>query len=172
MLLIPIITWWTESRTCVSHKYMFPHTALLLNQTNYHPYQPLIRKVKGILIYSQGWHNSPVADQGEGVRGPRLPPYTLSKMRTKGPKKIFFETAPPLPLGLDDWHLPCPPLPYLKDWICHCSIWGDQDPGKYIPNTLQTFHFHFTKIRICSTKCQILCLCYPLSFVFLLQYSL
>ena len=171
MLLIPIITWWTESRTCVSHKYMFPHTALLLNQTNYHPYQPLISKVKGILIYSQGWHNSPVADQGEGVRGPRLPLIFWAKWGPKGRKK-FFLRLPPLYLWVWMTGTSPPPLPYLKDWICHCSIWGDQDPGKYIPNTLQTFHFHFTKIRICSTKCQILCLCYPLSFVFLLQYSL
>ena len=110
MLLIPIITSWTESRTCVSHKYMFPQIELLLKQTNYHPYQPLISKDKGILIYSQGWHNSPVANPGEGVRGARLPPYTLTKMRPKGPKKFFFETAPPpLSLGLDDRHLPSPP---------------------------------------------------------------
>ena len=147
MLLIPLITWWTESRTCVSHKYMFPQIALLLNHTNYHPYQPFI-KVKG--IYSQGWHNSPVADPGEGGRGPRLPPYTLTKMGPKGPEKNILRLPPPLISGSGWPARPLPP-PYLKDWICHCILWGDQDPGKCIPNTLQTFHFHFTKIRIYST---------------------
>ena len=152
MLLIPIIiTWWTESRTCVSHKYMFSQIALLLNQTNYHPYQPS-SKVKGILF-------TRMTQQ----------PIGRSRGGGKGAQASFFWECPPLISG-SGWPAPPPPPSHLKDWICHCSLWGDQDPGKCIPNTLQTFHF--TKIRIYSTKCQILCLCYPLSFFFLLQYSL
>lgn len=162
MLLIPLITWWTESRTCVSHKYMFPQIALLLNHTNYHPYQPFI-KVKGILFTRMT--QQPSGGSRGGGQGAQAPPLYFDQNGAQRAGKKYFETAPPLSLGLDDRHVPSPP-PSLKDWICHCILWGDQDPGKCIPNTLQTFHFHFTKIRIYSTKCQILCLCYPLSFVF------
>ena len=106
-----------------------------------------------------------MADPGEGGRGPRLTPYTLTKMGPKGPEKNILRLPPPY-LWVWMTGTSPPPPPYLKDWICHCILWGDQDPGKCIRNTLQTFHFHFTEIRIYSTKCQILCLCYPLSFVF------
>ena len=59
-----------------------------------------------------------VVDPGE-----RAPPYFWTKLRPKGPKKFFGETAPPPPppplsKGLDD---PTPtPLPsYFKVWIQH-----------------------------------------------------
>ena len=46
--------------------------------------------------------SSPVADPGEGARGP-APRYFWNKMRPEGRKKFFFETAPPplLSEGLD-----------------------------------------------------------------------
>ena len=100
-----------------------------------------------------------------GGQGAQAPPLYFDQNGAQRAGKKYFETAPPPYLWV--WMTgTSPPPPYLKDWICHCILWGDQDPGKCIPNTLQTFHFHFTKIRIYSTKCQILCLCYPLSFVF------
>ena len=42
-------------------------------------------------------------------RAPRAPPYFSTKMRPEGPKKIFWETAPPPP-HLRVWMTP-PPLP-------------------------------------------------------------
>jgi len=43
-------------------------------------------------------------------------------MCPEGPKKIFFETAPPpYPrVWLTPFFWDCPPPPYLKVWICHC----------------------------------------------------
>ena len=148
MLLIPLITWWTESRTCVSHKYMFPQIALLLSHTNYHPYQPFI-KVKGILFTRMT--QQPSGGSRGGGQGAQAPPlYFDQNGAQRYGKKIFWDCPPPLISGFGWPARPLPP-PYLKDWICHCILWGDQDPGKCIPNTLQTFHFHFTKIRIYST---------------------
>ena len=56
---------------------------------------------------------------GGGAQGGHPPPHHFStKMRPKGPKKIFFEAGPPLSQGLDVDRPPTPPPPpYLKVWI-------------------------------------------------------
>ena len=36
-----------------------------------------------------------VADPGEGLGGPWLPPYFSTKLRPEGPKNIFSETGAP-----------------------------------------------------------------------------
>ena len=57
-----------------------------------------------------------VADLGEVPEGAG-PPYYLTRLRPKGPKKIILETAPPPYLRV--W-MTGPP-PYLKVWIRHCT---------------------------------------------------
>ena len=52
--------------------------------------------------------NVPVMDPGEGPGTPAPPPpIFLDQTEAQRAKKIFFETAPPLCQGLDDW---APPL--------------------------------------------------------------
>ena len=58
-----------------------------------------------------------VADLREVPEGAG-PPYYLTRLRPKGPKKIILETAPPPPY-LRVW-MTGPP-PYLKVWIRHCT---------------------------------------------------
>ena len=110
MLLIPLITWWTESRTCVSHKYMFPQIALLLNHTNYHPYQPFI-KVKGILFTRMT--QQPSGGSRGGGQGAQAPPLYFDQNGAQRAGKKYFETAPPPPLSLSGSGWPARPLPPL-----------------------------------------------------------
>ena len=51
------------------------------------------------------WIQCQIQGRGRGARPP-LPPYFWTKLRPKGPKKIFFKTRPPLSQGLDDRALP------------------------------------------------------------------
>ena len=51
--------------------------------------------------YQFKWLHIPVADPGEGPRGP-TPPYFWTKLRPVGPKKFFLKLGPPF--------LPPPPL--------------------------------------------------------------
>ena len=47
----------------------------------------------------------------EGARGGQVPtPYFFSETGPEGPKKFILETGAP------------PPPPYLRVWICHCSL--------------------------------------------------
>ena len=57
-----------------------------------------------------------VADLGEVPEGAG-PPYYLTRLRPKGPKKIILETAPPPYLRV--W-MTGPP-PYLNVWIRNCT---------------------------------------------------
>ena len=56
--------------------------------------------------------------QGRGRGGPAAPPYFESKLRPKGPKKLFLKTTPLI--SGSGW--PPPPPLYLKVWICHWEI--------------------------------------------------
>ena len=57
--------------------------------------------------------------QGRGTAGPPPFPYVQTKLRPKGPEKIFCRLpTPPPPLYLRVWMTACPPPPpYLKVWL-------------------------------------------------------
>ena len=60
-------------------------------------------------------NRTPVADPGEGLGGPGLPPYFSTKLRPEGPKNIFSETGAPSYVKV--WINGHPP--YLKVWVHH-----------------------------------------------------
>ena len=68
-----------------------------------------------------------------GARGDGPPPpYFQTKLRPEGPKKFLGRPGPlPPPLNLSQSLDDCPPSPYLKVWIRHCTpfihhIWKKQ----------------------------------------------
>ena len=83
-----------------------------------------------------------------GSRGSAHPllAYFYTKLRSEGPKKVFFEAAPPpLSQGIDD-RAPLPP--YLKVWICHC-------PMPYLPyQANQVFVSLLKQPSLLATRCK------------------
>ena len=86
-------------------------------------------------LFSQ---SNSAADPGEGPRGPG-PPFCQTKLRPKGPKKMFWRLPPYISQGLDA----LPPLPYLKVWMRQWNWPGRNDvvalrryfPSCFINNT-------------------------------------
>lgn len=96
---------------------MFPQIGLLLSHTNYHPYQPFIT-VKGILFTRMT--QQPSGGSRGGGQGAQAPPLYFDQNGAQRAGKKYFETAPPpLSLGLDDRHVPSPPLSEGLDLPLH-----------------------------------------------------